>query len=56
MNDKKFTESFQFHVQDPNKTEEINNVQEEAAFDNGEGLEPEEREKFVNRPASMTKA
>lgn len=55
MNDKKFTESFQHHVSDPSKTDRFQEVQEEAAYDNGEGLEPEEREKFLNRPATMTK-
>lgn len=55
MTDKQFTDSFQFHVDDPNKTDKIKEVQEEASIDLGEGLEPEARKTFNDRKATMTK-
>ena len=55
MNDQQFTNSFQFHFEDPQKTERIKEVQDETSIDQGEGLKPEERAKFVERAATMTK-
>ena len=42
-------------MEDPSKIEQIKEAQEESQIDFGEGLEPEEREKFNNRPATMDK-
>lgn len=55
MTDKQFNDSLSFHLEDPNKVEKVKEAREEAEIDHGEGLEPEERKKFEERPATMTR-
>jgi len=55
MTDKQFNDSLSFHFDDPAKIEKVKEVREEAEIDNGEGLEPEERKKFQEREATMSR-
>lgn len=55
MTDKQFNDSLQFHFEDPEKLNKVKEAQEDAEVDKGEGLEPSERAKFQDRPATMSK-
>lgn len=55
MTDKQFNDSLSFHFDDQAKIEKVKEVKEEAEIDQGEGLEAEERKKFLERETTMTK-
>ena len=55
MTDKQFNDSLQFHFEDPEKLNKVKEAQEDAEIDKGEGLDTEEKAKFLAREASMTK-